>query len=86
MTRRTRFLALAFALAGPLGSAPAAAAQDDPAKVKRDLFSVLALKGKPCDAVKRYQRQGEDDYVVECRNGRGYRVRIQGERVIVEDR
>jgi hypothetical protein len=76
----------ALLLAGLLCAAPALAAQDDPAKVKRDLFSVLALKGKPCDQVRRYERQGEDDYLVECANGRKYRVRIQGERVRVEDR
>jgi len=55
--------------------------------VPEDLFSVLALRGKPCAKVVQHERRGENDYFVSCESGHRYRVYVNAEgRVIVEDR
>ena len=55
--------------------------------VPEDLFSVLALRGKPCAKVVQHERRGENDYLVSCESGHRYRVYVNAEgRVVVEDR
>jgi hypothetical protein len=75
--------ALAFAV-------PAAAAEGDANsggdRIARDLFSVLALRGKPCGRVVETQKQAEQDYLVRCEDGHRYRIRIEGDRVVIEAR
>jgi len=69
------------------GSVSTAFAQDNEAQVRKDLQAVLALKGKACGQITRLETLGENDYAVECDNGRKYRVRIDAnDRVIIEDR
>ncbi len=76
---------LALALAAPgHASDPAPGASGD--ALARDLFSVLALRGKPCGRVVEATRQGEQDYLVRCESGNRYRIRIEGDRVVIEDR
>ena len=61
-------------------------AQDD-AKVRKDLGTVIALKGKPCGEVVSLKRLGDDDYAVTCKSGDRYRVYVgEGDRVIIEKR
>lgn len=62
------------------------AAQDQGVDIRKDLKAVLALKGKSCDEITEVQNRGENDYLVTCKNGKRYRIRIDAdERVIVED-
>lgn len=84
-TVRTARAVTATLLASCALLAPARA--DEPrsdAEVKRDLFSVITLEGKPCGAVVEVRRLGENDYVATCRTGDRYRVRIVAGRVSVE--
>lgn len=86
-----RALAALAALLVALGSAaPALAADPSPSGggegLSRDLFSVLALRGKPCGRVVGSQKQGEEDYLVLCEDGHRYRIHIEGERVVIEAR
>lgn len=75
-------LALALTIAPPVF----AQAQDD-AQVRKDLATVLALKGKPCGEIVELQRQGENDYLVTCQDGNRYRIFVgEDDRVIVEER
>lgn len=75
-------LALALTIAPPAF----AQAQDD-AQVRKDLATVLALKGKPCGEIVELQRQGESDYLVTCQDSHRYRIFIGAdERVIIEER
>lgn len=87
----------AFALALALGPPPAARAAEPPSApraqerravpVPKDLFAVITLRGKPCGAVKSYERRGDADYLVECTDGHRYRVYVTDEeRVVVEER
>ena len=79
MNRRKRWMA-GLALM-PL--AANAFADDD--KVKRDLFAVIALQGKPCGQVLSAERRGEDDYIATCQSGDRYRVYVgTDDRVKVE--
>lgn len=86
MNRKLRYLALALLLV-IAGALPAiTSAQDDDATVRKDLFSVLALKGKPCGEITKLQKHAENDYLVTCKNGNRYRIYIDAEdRVQVED-
>ena len=79
MSRRKRWMA-------GLALMPfAASAFGDGDKVKRDLFAVIALQGKPCGQVLSAERRGEDDYLVTCQSGDRYRVYVgEGDRVKVE--
>lgn len=62
------------------------AAQDPDVDIRKDLKTMLALKGKSCDEITDVQNRGENDYLVTCQNGKRYRIRIDAdERVIVED-
>ena len=63
----------------------AIAASAEPA-VPDDLLAVLTLKGKPCGSIKSHERKGESDYLVTCTDGHRYRVSIQGERVVIEEK
>ena len=63
----------------------ALAASAEPA-VPDDLLAVLTLKGKPCGSIKSHERKGESDYLVTCTDGHRYRVSIQGDRVVIEDK
>jgi len=61
-------------------------AQDD-STVRKDLASVLALKGKPCGKITELRQQAENDYLVTCSDGHKYRIFIDAaDRVVVEDR
>ena len=63
----------------------ALAATAEPA-VPEDLLAVLTLRGKPCGSIKSHERKGESDYLVTCTDGHRYRVSIQGERVVIEEK
>jgi hypothetical protein len=83
--------ACSLALATVIALTSSATAADPAAKsggdrISRDLFSVLALRGKPCGRVVEAQKQAEDDYLVRCEDGHRYRIRIDGERVVIEAR
>ncbi|MDX1460737.1 MAG: hypothetical protein R3348_06730 [Xanthomonadales bacterium] len=80
--KRILFLSLFLAC---LGVNTPVLAQQDP-QVRKDLETVLTLKGKACDGVSSYEPLGENDYLVNCANGKRYRVRIADDQVIVEDR
>jgi hypothetical protein len=59
------------------------AAADDP-KQRQDLSAVIALHGKPCGEVVRYEAKGDSDYVATCKDGNRYRVYVKDGRVVVE--
>lgn len=87
MTRSAKIRSLVAAalaalplLGGPVHAADSRSDED----VKRDLFQVITLEGRPCGAVVAVQRLGPDDYVASCKSGDRYRVRIVGGRVSVE--
>jgi hypothetical protein len=70
-----------------LTAVPAPVSAQDDATVRRDLTTVLALKGKPCGEIVDLKRQGENDYLVTCQDGHRYRIFVDAQdRVIVEDR
>lgn len=85
LNKRTTTAAL---LALTLTIAPPAFAQaQDDAQVRKDLTTVLALKGKPCGEIVALQRLGESDYLVTCQDGQRYRIFIGADdRVIIEER
>ena len=57
----------------------------DDAAVKKDLFTVLALKGLPCGEVVSVATRAENDHIASCKDGNRYHIFINGEgRVIVE--
>ncbi len=61
---------------------PASAAGD---AVKRDLTSVIALKGLPCGQVVNVRQIGENNYVAACSSGHTYRVFLNPNgRVVVQ--
>jgi hypothetical protein len=49
----------------------AAEANDD---VRKDLQAVIALQGKPCGQVSGATKQGVNDYIADCSNGKRYRI------------
>jgi hypothetical protein len=61
---------------------PALAADDD-AALRKDLASVIALRGHACEAVTKVEKKGENDFIATCRDGKRYRVQLSGERVVV---
>lgn len=62
---------------------PASAATDE--AVKRDLTSVIALKGLPCGRVVNVRRLGENNYVAGCASGHTYRIYLNPNgRVVVQ--
>lgn len=66
---------------------PALAQAQDDAQVRKDLATVLALKGKPCGEIVTLERQAENDYLVSCQDGHRYRIFIGADdRVIIEER
>lgn len=71
-------------LTAVLSTAPILAAEKHEEQVKKDLFSVIALHGRPCGKVTAFQRRGEDDYIATCQNGSRYRVYVVSGRVNVE--
>ena len=42
--------------------------------LSQDLTSVLALLGMPCGQVVNSRQQGNNDYIVSCKDGNRYRV------------
>ncbi len=54
--------------------------------IAEDLFAVITLQGKPCGEVLKYTKLGENDYEVTCKSGDRYRVRIEKDRVVIEER
>lgn len=80
-----RRLAIALMSATMLCASTSSAGADD--GLKKDLFSVITLRGKPCGAVVSATKMGENDYVVECKTGDRYRVYLGngGKRVKVDD-
>ena len=61
-----------------------AMAADDRAVLK-DLTAVIALQGQPCGQVVTATKQGDNDYVVACKDGSRYRVFVNAEgRVVVQ--
>ena len=53
--------------------------------VSEDLSAVLALRGKPCDAIASHRRRAEADYQVTCTSGERYRIYVDGERLEIEE-
>lgn len=85
--RNRIFIPIVLAIALLAGNPVAALAQDDDATARKDLYAVLALRGKPCGEIVVLQRQAENDYLVTCKDGSRYRVFINAQdRVVVEDR
>lgn len=87
MNRKLKLLTLTLLLAIACTLPTMTWAQEDDVTVKKDLFALLALKGKPCGEITQLQKQGENDYLVTCKNGSRYRIYIDAQdRVQVEDR
>lgn len=62
---------------------PVLAASDE--AVKRDLTSVIALKGLPCGQVVNVRQMGENNYVAACASGHTYRIFLNPNgRVVVQ--
>ena len=82
MSKRMKVWAL-IVLNAALIAGPALAA-DDPAVLK-DLTAVIALQGQPCGQVVTAARQGDNDYIATCQDGRRYRVFVNSQgRVVVQ--
>jgi hypothetical protein len=85
--RNRNVILIYLAMALLAGTPGAALAQDDDATVRKDLNTVLALRGKPCGEIVELQRQAENDYLVTCKDGSRYRIFINAQdSVVVEDR
>ncbi len=67
-----RFVVPLLSLFCLLTTVPASAEQDD--WLKKDLFTVITLKGHPCGKVVSVKRLGEKDYLASCKSGDEYRV------------
>ena len=82
MGRRIKVAVLVVSMA-TLVAGPSLAA-DDPAVLK-DLTAVIALQGQPCGQVVTATKQGDNDYIVACKDGSRYRVFVNAEgRVVVQ--
>lgn len=69
-----------------LGIPGIAMAQENDAKVKKDLKTVLALQGKTCNEITGLENLGENDYLVTCKDGNRYRIRVnEDDRVVIEE-
>jgi hypothetical protein len=81
---RRRATAGALIVSAAILSAAPTRAADDPAVLK-DLTAVIALQGQPCGQVLTATKQGDNDYVVACKDGSRYRVFVNAEgRVVVQ--
>ncbi len=67
---RIRTIALALLVM----AAPAFAAQQDEAALKKDLTAVIALQGKPCGEVTSVTVLKQNDYNASCKDGNKYHV------------
>ena len=77
----SRASAIALLLAFPVGPS---VAQD--AALLKDLTSVIALLGHPCGQVISAKRQGDNDHIASCKNGKRYRVFVNAEgRVVAQN-
>ena len=57
----------------------------DDASVKKDLFSVIALRGFPCVEVVNVTTKGDNDHMASCKDGNRYHVFLNAQgRVVVE--
>ena len=64
-------------------SVPSQAADDIP--VAKDLTSVIALLGLPCEKVVSVTKKGDNDNIATCKDGNRYRVFLNPEgRVVAE--
>ena len=64
-------------------SASSQAADDIP--VAKDLTSVIALLGLPCEKVVSVTKKGDNDHIATCKDGNRYRVFLNPEgRVVAE--
>ena len=82
MSNRTKITALIVSSAAFFVGRSLAA--DDPAVLK-DLTAVIALQGQPCGQVVTATKQGDNDYIVACKDGSRYRVFVNAEgRVVVQ--
>ena len=78
---RIRTIALALLVM----AAPAFAAQQDEAALKKDLTAVIALQGKPCGEVTSVTVLKQNDYNASCKDGNKYHVYENAKgRVVVE--
>ena len=48
-------------------------------KVKKELFSVITLSGSHCEEVIDYRIENETLYVVTCKNGNRFRIKVTDE-------
>ena len=86
MRHKLIVITMALVLGFCIGFPVSAMAQAHDEEVKKDLKTVLALKGKSCDEIAALKNQGENDYLVTCSNGKRYHVVIDANnRVVVED-
>ena len=64
-------------------SMPSQAAED--VSVAKDLTSVIALLGLPCEKVVSAIKKGDNDHIASCKDGNRYRVFLNPEgRVVAE--
>lgn len=72
-----------MAVAALVFSVPPQAADNIP--VAKDLTSVIALLGLPCEQVVSVAKQGDNDHIATCKDGNRYRVFLNPEgRVVAE--
>lgn len=82
MITRIRNWAL-IAIATLSFSIPLLAAED--ISVAKDLTSVIALLGLPCEKVVSVTKKGDNDHIASCKDGNRYRVFLNPEgRVVAE--
>ncbi len=82
MIARVRNWAL-VAIATLFFSTPSQAAED--ISVAKDLTSVIALLGLPCEKVVSVTKKGDNDNIATCKDGNRYRVFLNPEgRVVAE--
>ena len=86
MTRPALWIPLLALLAATPAGAQSPPAPENPVPVEKDLLVVLTLRGKPCDEIERHERLAPNDYLVTCSSGDRYRIRIEDDRVVIEDR
>jgi hypothetical protein len=87
MLIKTTGLAALLSLAAILALPAPVRAEENDATTRRDLLTVLTLKGKPCGEIVDLRREAENDYLVTCGDGHRYRIFIGADdRVVVEDR
>ncbi len=77
-------IVLSFVVCFTACLATSAFAADDDA-VKKDLFTVLALKGLPCTEVVSVTTRADNDHIASCKDGNRYHIFINPQgRVTVE--